>query len=258
MFLDRFNLPGERTRRVSVRPEPATASLPVAGGELCWHCCHAFDGEPVPLPVSYDPETDEFAVVGRFCSFPCMKAYNSQRASYKKDTNVVTISLFALRYFGERMRVPCAPPRQRLRAFGGDLSIDAFREAAVATPAHDSQASSATARKLQVAAAIHPDARRVRLHECGGDDGSDGPPPVRAAPPAAAALGDGESSPAAAPAQRRRKPQQQPAGPAAPENAMLKLKRTKPTCEPDVLSTLMGLTIRSSPPPDHGKAGPWP
>lgn len=103
---------------------------------LCWHCCHPFDTQPLPMPYAYDDRRDIFHVKGCFCSWACIKTYNSSDSSYLKHARAMLITLFRKRSTGVLGRlvdgklvdhiVP-APPREMLRAFGGTLTIEEFR-----------------------------------------------------------------------------------------------------------------------------------
>ena len=46
----------------AVRVSCEAADWPAATDVLCWHCCHAFDGPPLPLPIKYDDRRDVFHV----------------------------------------------------------------------------------------------------------------------------------------------------------------------------------------------------
>lgn len=108
---------------------------------LCWHCCHPFDGPPIPMPTKYDDKRHVFLVHGTFCSWSCVKKYNTCSTSHLSGVR----SMFITKMFLEctkgttgslvpRLRlgqtkpiiVP-APPREALKAFGGWMTIDEFR-----------------------------------------------------------------------------------------------------------------------------------
>lgn len=97
----------------------------------CWHCCHPFDTPPLPMPVWYDDRRDLFRVMGTFCSWACMKAYNIQSCSYVKSVNANIITLFHRRCTGRLSGIRAAPPRMALKVFGGSLAIEEFRAASV-------------------------------------------------------------------------------------------------------------------------------
>ena len=100
---------------------------PTSTDQWCWHCCHPFDTQPLPMPVKYDERRDIFHVMGTFCSFACMKAYNGESASYLKYVNANNITLFHKRCTGRLRGIRRAPPRVALRVFGGHMSIEEFR-----------------------------------------------------------------------------------------------------------------------------------
>lgn len=105
---------------------------PVETTTLCWHCAHPFDTIPLPLPTDYCPKIDVFYAIGNFCSWACMKAYNFDRSHYRKEANSLLISYFASRCCGKPVSIKSAPPRQALKVFGGDLTIEEFRSSSQA------------------------------------------------------------------------------------------------------------------------------
>lgn len=108
---------------ISTTPWPTTTDV------WCWHCCHGFDTQPLPLPIRYDDRRDEFHVMGNFCSWPCMKTFNSESNSYMKTVISTIITLFHKRCTGVLRGIRGAPPRIALRVFGGHMSIAEFRGA---------------------------------------------------------------------------------------------------------------------------------
>ena len=95
----------------------------------CWWCCHAFDTEPVPLPVSVSK--GRFSVMGCFCSYNCSLSYSySMRDQWGSRRERLL-----RRYYEQRKRcAPAtadftpAPPREVLKKFGGMVSIDQYRK----------------------------------------------------------------------------------------------------------------------------------
>jgi hypothetical protein len=92
----------------------------------CWWCKNCFNSHPVQLPEDYYNET--FFCIGHFCSFNCVKSYNL-------DTNDSLIwkreSLLNLLYYMtylEYKNINNAPHWITLEEFGGNLSIEQFRE----------------------------------------------------------------------------------------------------------------------------------
>jgi hypothetical protein len=131
----------------------------------CWWCCHKFDSIPVGLPTDYNTKLKKFRVKGVFCSFACMLANSDMSVKtksmvtylYKQLTGGYTVdmkddyikmlyndyrieALFKdnLQYKDEYIKslasfidepLTKAPPRCVLKMFGGELSIDEFRNA---------------------------------------------------------------------------------------------------------------------------------
>lgn len=102
---------------------------PASTDQWCWHCCHPFQGQPLPMPIGYDDRRKVFHVTGTFCGWACMKAHNMASSSYMKSIHANHISLFHWRCTGKLRGIRCAPPRQALRVFGGRMSIQEFRDA---------------------------------------------------------------------------------------------------------------------------------
>lgn len=90
----------------------------------CYHCCHSIDTNDLGLPVSFVNGT--FNTVGHFCSWECMKAY----VVYSRDdTKFNKFSLITMMRQHMNLFTPVkeAPPREMLDIFGGNMSIDEFR-----------------------------------------------------------------------------------------------------------------------------------
>lgn len=87
---------------------------------LCWWCCHKFDTVPLPCPVKYDEIKDGYKVNGVFCSWGCVAAY-----SMKEYASLTLV--YQMRGTDDDELV-IAPSRYCLKAFGGYMTIDAFRK----------------------------------------------------------------------------------------------------------------------------------
>jgi len=96
----------------------------------CWWCCHPFKTDTLAMPISYDSVTTVFQVYGSFCSFGCMKAYNHNENMSKKSNQYSLISLLMDKAGVSIVSISCAPPRQLLDVFGGQLTIEEFRKSA--------------------------------------------------------------------------------------------------------------------------------
>lgn len=109
---------------------PRWEQWPASTDVLCWNCCHGFDTRPVPLPVKYDELRDTFRVMGNFCSWGCAKAYSRDftRTISGRGAQAMAISLIRKRITGTATPLVAAPPRVVLKAFGGYMTIDEYRQ----------------------------------------------------------------------------------------------------------------------------------
>lgn len=221
LFIGKVSHPGQTVRTRDIAPlggDEDPASRFPGSATLCWHCCHACDpgALALPMPIDYDERTDAFTVVGTFCSFACMKAFNATRNSSRKDVNYLNIALFARRFYGRCTHIQTAPPRVALAAFGGPMSIDEFR-AAARDPPYPPVPFAARGEPVVVVAADDSHNVSVVPHE------SD--PVVRVETTrSAAALAKAPPPPPKKPVVRRKK--REPVADAAQDDAMLKLRRT--------------------------------
>lgn len=97
----------------------------------CFWCCHSIDSHIVySMPYNYDAVNDNYFVFGSFCSLQCANAYNfSVHGSSDKVWEINSwIQMLAKRY-GFSNTIRPAPSRYLLKMFGGNLTIDEFREA---------------------------------------------------------------------------------------------------------------------------------
>ena len=129
----------------------------------CWWCCHTFDTVPIGIPIKYNLKTNNFIVNGIFCTFGCMIAYNNVnklssivliKFLYSKLTGCCNVSnkpqykeyletTLDLSIFGGNLelknsyitglvviandKIQQAPPQCSLKIFGGQLTINEFR-----------------------------------------------------------------------------------------------------------------------------------
>jgi hypothetical protein len=92
----------------------------------CWWCKNCFNSPPVQLPEDYYNET--FFCFGHFCSFSCMKSYNldiNDSLLWKRES---LINLLYYMTYSEYKEINQAPHWITLEEFGGNLSIEQFRE----------------------------------------------------------------------------------------------------------------------------------
>jgi hypothetical protein len=96
----------------------------------CFWCCHNIDNIVYGMPYNYDIVNDSYFVFGSFCSLQCANAYNfSVHGSSDKVWEINSwIQMLGKRY-GFTNTIRPAPCKYLLKMFGGNLTIDDFREA---------------------------------------------------------------------------------------------------------------------------------
>lgn len=102
----------------------------------CFWCCHTFENNPVFMPVELIK--DVYKVKGCFCSFECCHSYMMDNSKYQRKRyllNYMFRDLTGIRGepigdkgFTNIVKLGRAPPKESLLMFGGNLSIDEFRE----------------------------------------------------------------------------------------------------------------------------------
>lgn len=118
--------------------------MPIRTDVYCWHCHHDFTTSPIGIPIEYidrkeitnesikDVDTgyeSYFLTYGIFCSFPCALAYlkfNGTDMLFKNSKGL----LYSLYYqmYNKEMKCKEAPHWQSLKIYGGDLTIQEFRD----------------------------------------------------------------------------------------------------------------------------------
>lgn len=95
----------------------------------CWWCCHQFENIPLGMPLRYLNDKGKFKVKGCFCSLACMVSwYNNSK--YRTNSRIFTlIKNLHKKLTGATFiqKLQEAPPRETLIMFGGELTIDEFR-----------------------------------------------------------------------------------------------------------------------------------
>lgn len=132
---------------------PHDCSWPRSSNLLCWWCSHSFQNVPAFLPVHVEMDAENRMVKavfsGNFCSWNCVKRYALMLdAQGKLPSGCFYIGLIAFLTVckGERCEggdvhdlglcdcvdhyrgVKAVESRERLESFGGDLSIDQYRQ----------------------------------------------------------------------------------------------------------------------------------
>lgn len=98
----------------------------------CWHCCHEIEGESLQMPYKYEERRRKFYTSGHFCSWSCMKTWAIDRHGITRGGIIVSnIVCMRKQLYGQIGHIPCAPNRYKLKEFGGELTIEEFREDSV-------------------------------------------------------------------------------------------------------------------------------
>jgi hypothetical protein len=100
---------------------------PPAGDVACWHDCHPFHTQPIPLLHRYDERSGLYYVYGVFCSPNCAKMYIIEHEQGVTSLRMVEFLSMLRVVYGITGNLKPAPPRMRLKLFGGELSIQQFR-----------------------------------------------------------------------------------------------------------------------------------
>jgi len=91
----------------------------------CWWCCHSFKTQSFYLPDNYINEM--FHVFGIFCSPNCAMSYNinlTDSKTWKRNSWIYKLYSF----IEKDIQIFPALPKEILKKFGGNLSINEFRE----------------------------------------------------------------------------------------------------------------------------------
>jgi hypothetical protein len=95
----------------------------------CWWCTYNFDTTPCFIPERY--VNNKYYVFGCFCSFSCAYAYNQNMNDYKVHVRNSLLNQMYSTIFEIKTPIPIAPPKEMLEKFGGELTIEQFRDPAL-------------------------------------------------------------------------------------------------------------------------------
>jgi hypothetical protein len=93
---------------------------------VCWWCTYNFDTLPCFIPERYIG--GKYYVFGCFCNFSCAYAYNQSLSDYKVSIRACLLNQMYSSIFKIYTPIPIAPPRELLEKFGGELTIEQFRD----------------------------------------------------------------------------------------------------------------------------------
>ena len=81
------------------------------------------------MPYKYDDLRNKFYTAGNYCSWSCMKSHAIDKYGVNKGSIVCgNIVMMRKKMYNQIGSVKCAPNRFKLKEFGGDLTIEEFRE----------------------------------------------------------------------------------------------------------------------------------
>ena len=102
-------------------------NLPSNTESCCWWCTEPFDTVSISLPVNQNHISKKYIHHGIFCSWNCSKAFSFNQKDYKVGVRNDYINSIVRSIYGKFIHVDPALPRYRLTKFGGDLTIQQFR-----------------------------------------------------------------------------------------------------------------------------------
>ena len=97
--------------------------------KLCYHCCHPIPKERATLQYPFKLlSSGKYQVGGQFCSWECIKGYaRDEMSRVVSGVHQVNIRHYRKMITGLTDFVMPAPSRLVLKAFGGHLDIEEFR-----------------------------------------------------------------------------------------------------------------------------------
>ena len=99
-----------------------TKEWPTKCNTLCWWCCHSFESIPIPCVSKYDSIRKRFKIYGIFCSWNCAAAH-----AMKENDSILNLQLLKREWTGDASNIERSPSRYILKAFGGHMSIEEYR-----------------------------------------------------------------------------------------------------------------------------------
>lgn len=90
----------------------------------CWWCCHNFNTMPCFIPDRICE--NKYYVFGCFCGYSCAAAYNSNMNDSRSLDRLSLMKRMCHEIYGTS-NIKQAQPREVLLMFGGDVSIEEFR-----------------------------------------------------------------------------------------------------------------------------------
>ena len=92
----------------------------------CFWCKHNFSTPSIGLPDNYN--NSKFKMIGHFCSFNCAKSYNLDLCDNNIWKRNSLLDFLYMLTYNEDIEILPAPHWKVLKDFGGNLSIEQFRD----------------------------------------------------------------------------------------------------------------------------------
>lgn len=126
-----INIPIQNIKYTDVEPNNYDEQLSVIENEIknkiCWNCCHDFHQDIVHIPLKIINKY--IHSYGYFCSFECAARFITDNIDDKNKYEYLSL----LNYYYNlnkktiNKKISVAPSKYTLNIFGGDLSIDEYR-----------------------------------------------------------------------------------------------------------------------------------
>ena len=95
----------------------------------CWWCCHSFEGKALSMPFKYDDRRNKFYTTGNYCSWSCVKSHALERYGCTVGSRINgNVVMMRKKMYNQIGSVKAAPNRFKLKEFGGEMTIEEFRE----------------------------------------------------------------------------------------------------------------------------------
>ena len=124
-------LPLGRSRDSFSGWDSVPATPPACSDAACWNCCHTFSWPATSFPLAWNKERGIFLGRGTFCSLNCAKTWGIDQGNLKGLPLVALLAHKArvakTEKRGELVHLLNLPSKNRLRMFGGEMTIDEFR-----------------------------------------------------------------------------------------------------------------------------------
>jgi hypothetical protein len=103
-----------------------THNLNFTSNTKCWWCKNTFTTPSIQLPEDY--YNNIFYCIGHFCSYNCALAYNLDQNDFVTSKRTSLLNLIYNKTYSEYNKIIVAPHWITLQEYGGNLTINEFRE----------------------------------------------------------------------------------------------------------------------------------